>query len=43
MGLYNLPADNSSKNKAIINYQNPSGRWVSTPFQQTIHLKIKQL
>ena len=41
MGLYTLPADTSSKNKTFI--KTDFGRWVSTPFKQKIHLKIKQL
>ena len=40
MGLYTLPVHNSSKKNS---YKKPWGRWVSTSFQQTIHLKIKQL
>ena len=40
-GLCNFPADNSSKIKTII--KKPWGSWVFAAFQQTIHLKIKQL
>ena len=40
MGLYTLPADKSSKKNS---YKKPWGRWVFAPFQQTIHLKRKQL
>ena len=40
MGLYTLPADKSSKKNK---YKKPWGSWVFAAFQQTIHLKIKQL